>query len=339
MNNNTIFQYINSIDIREYLKNIDYNFNPLEAAWLIYQCDNITIAEKHAAWTDLIESMPDCSIPDRYECIGRDSLHEFLREYINVENECIRRFKDSTGAIYSCYKYYKDDENWSGYWSSFSSLQKCLDSIDKSLLDKVAFIRVRKEFIDKSDSCVEIDFNTDFNIMAIYDSTLSESERDVIDESFDGMWFEFPVPFEKGDIVVQKSNRCSLGYDKSDIFVLTDLAAWGVNDFTRANGGTHDMNAWGHYIYDNGILYTEHTTSNYMSLIRCPQPLTGRNRILNAVSTFIKGEAPLELFLNAYRKIILDELSKDAWIEIFPDEQIEKCGLTPVSMKDQKNKA
>ena len=102
MNNNTIFQYINSIDIREYLKNIGYNFNPLEAAWLIYQCDNITITEKHAAWTDLIESMPDWSIPDRYECIGRDSLHEFLREYINVEDECISRFKDSTGAVYSC---------------------------------------------------------------------------------------------------------------------------------------------------------------------------------------------------------------------------------------------
>ena len=29
-----IFQFINSRDIRDYLKNVNYGFNPLETAWL-----------------------------------------------------------------------------------------------------------------------------------------------------------------------------------------------------------------------------------------------------------------------------------------------------------------
>lgn len=31
-----IFDFINSKDIKEHLKNINYQFNSLEAAWLIY---------------------------------------------------------------------------------------------------------------------------------------------------------------------------------------------------------------------------------------------------------------------------------------------------------------
>ena len=42
-----ILRFVNSKDIREHLRNIDYEFNSLEAAWLIYQCRDATIDEKH----------------------------------------------------------------------------------------------------------------------------------------------------------------------------------------------------------------------------------------------------------------------------------------------------
>ena len=42
-----ITRFINSRDIREHLKKIGYQFTSLEAAWLIWQCKNITLAEKH----------------------------------------------------------------------------------------------------------------------------------------------------------------------------------------------------------------------------------------------------------------------------------------------------
>ena len=49
-----IFRFVNSKDVREHLKSIDYEFNSLEAAWLIYQCRDAAIDEKHKAWNELI---------------------------------------------------------------------------------------------------------------------------------------------------------------------------------------------------------------------------------------------------------------------------------------------
>ena len=47
-----ILRFVNSKDIREHLRNIGYEFNSLEAAWLIYQCRDAAIDEKHKAWND-----------------------------------------------------------------------------------------------------------------------------------------------------------------------------------------------------------------------------------------------------------------------------------------------
>ena len=47
-------QYINSKDIRTYLKDTGYVFNSLEAAWLIYQCQGISVEQKHAACAGML---------------------------------------------------------------------------------------------------------------------------------------------------------------------------------------------------------------------------------------------------------------------------------------------
>ncbi len=58
-----ILRFINSKAIRKHLKDIDflrgidYPFLPLEAAWLIYQCRDATVEEKHAAWRKIVLSL------------------------------------------------------------------------------------------------------------------------------------------------------------------------------------------------------------------------------------------------------------------------------------------
>lgn len=89
-----ILRFINSKDIRKHLKDIDYKFNSLEAAWLIYQCHDATIDEKHKAWNELIETMPDCKIEERYFTDPQESLHDYLKKYIEVENKLIKEFYD-----------------------------------------------------------------------------------------------------------------------------------------------------------------------------------------------------------------------------------------------------
>ncbi len=87
-----LLKFINSNDIRNHLEKIGYEFNSLEAAWLIYQCRNATVTEKHKAWNELTETMPDCRIEERWFTPGRESLHEFLKKYMELEDKYINDF-------------------------------------------------------------------------------------------------------------------------------------------------------------------------------------------------------------------------------------------------------
>lgn len=78
-----IFRFVNSKDVREHLRDIGYEFNSLEAAWLIYQCRDAAIDEKHKAWNELIAH---AGLPDRethqYRCAGQPSC---VSEAVYVE--------------------------------------------------------------------------------------------------------------------------------------------------------------------------------------------------------------------------------------------------------------
>ena len=54
-----LFQFINSKDIEEHLKAIDYKLSTMEAAWLVWQCTHASLAQKHEAWERIIHTMPD----------------------------------------------------------------------------------------------------------------------------------------------------------------------------------------------------------------------------------------------------------------------------------------
>lgn len=50
-----ILRFVNSKDIRKHLETIGYEFNSLETAWLIYQCRDATIDEKHRPGPNLLK--------------------------------------------------------------------------------------------------------------------------------------------------------------------------------------------------------------------------------------------------------------------------------------------
>ena len=98
-----ILQFVNSKDIREYLRTIDYQFNALEAAWLIWQSCNTTVDERHQAWKKVILEFPDCAIEERMNTRQQPSLHGFLREYMEmVKDMCqryVREFPEQKGSL------------------------------------------------------------------------------------------------------------------------------------------------------------------------------------------------------------------------------------------------
>lgn len=83
-----VYSLINSKDIAEYLREIHYEFNSLETAWLIWKNDYLTFDEKKEKWHEVIETMPDCEVSEREGWhTGWESLHQMLQEYMNLVNE------------------------------------------------------------------------------------------------------------------------------------------------------------------------------------------------------------------------------------------------------------
>ena len=77
-----VYNYINSKDVRNYLRNINYSFSPAECAYIVGLSKTVNLREKMLAFKEIIHSMPDC-------IIGGKSLHKFLRRIIRSKKDPI----------------------------------------------------------------------------------------------------------------------------------------------------------------------------------------------------------------------------------------------------------
>lgn len=99
-----------------------------------------------------------------------------------------------------------------------------------------------------------------------------------------------------------------------------------VRDWTRKNGDTSDMNAWGYFQDTDGTIYHE-VMHNYMDLEYYHDELTGKKRILKALSNFVKGEIDVEFLCRAYHSLMCDEYTKDSIPCDFTDEDLKLAGI------------
>ena len=83
-----IYRFLDSNDIRAHLQSLRYGFTLPEAAFLVWQCATAPLSEKHAAWRELIKTMPDCRMERRRNMCEIQSMHGFLQEYIELEKSC-----------------------------------------------------------------------------------------------------------------------------------------------------------------------------------------------------------------------------------------------------------
>lgn len=78
-------KFFNSNTVRTHLQRIRYQPTALEAAWLAWQCETISLEEKYTAWQEIIETLPDCPTDSRTLWLKKkykDSTHAFLQAYI-----------------------------------------------------------------------------------------------------------------------------------------------------------------------------------------------------------------------------------------------------------------
>ena len=298
-----IFRFINSRDIREYLKSQNYPFTSLEAAWLIYQCRCATIKEKHEAWQELIQTMPDCAVAERPHTARHESLHQFLKEYIRTEDEILDWFfRDEKDAIYNCE--FWEYAMWCPGGEYFDSFQKCLKAYTDRRLGKMTF-KITKQILN-SDQSTSVVFSADNEPLTFDTSWYPEGGDEILYGVLGGLEFDFPTPFTKGDILCESEVYEMNPSLRADLFVITDLPACSKNESYR--DGCR-MKVWGFFLkYDGTLQYED--MYNYMNLEYFRGELSGKKRILKALSNYIKGEIDVGLFANAYHKILCEEYAK-----------------------------
>lgn len=315
-----ILRFVNSKDIRKHLARIGYEFNSLEAAWLIYQCRDVAIEEKQKAWRELIATMPDCPMPDRKHGPRSMSLHEFLRRYIAVQNACMEQFReDNHGDMYAADKPYvylfgfrlkngsRQDYN-DAVCSSYSSLCEIIRrELKEYSNDDVVSIRCRKAQLDATAVEYEAVLTPELNMMEIRQWGLDHEDADIYYAVFDDLWFDFPTPFNRGDIVWNP--RRPEGYCAGP-FVVTGVCLDGieserVKENIRQYGDVTDMCARGYFQDPDGGIYYE-DMYNYMDLEFCDKVLIGTSRTLIPLSSYLKEKIDAGLLARAYHQIMTE---------------------------------
>ena len=117
------FKFINSNAIRNYLKEIGYRFSTAEAAFIVWQSNFHSMAEKHKAWQYIIDNFPDeekiniAIAPSYWKPIKDDfkefsGLHAYLKAYIAAEQRLAElALSDEENTVFSQSIHLKDIRN------------------------------------------------------------------------------------------------------------------------------------------------------------------------------------------------------------------------------------
>lgn len=295
-----ILRFIPSRAVREYLEEINYEFNAIECAWLVYRCRTAILAERHAAWQEIIDTMPDLEVNS--EDLPHKSLHKFLKQYMEIENRSIQQFfehKDNAFYQFSWsyvdYDYYKPYYNTVDECFSAAKFQMENDPISPEE-EPFAYIDIAKLYDGAVRGRVQFKPNGQIISTLPLAYLLSKEEFRLYDFVFQRMDFVFPCPFKKGDILFdvrlkEYPNHNLMVFEKMDFAENGALCAYGY------------MMDDGHIIREGfDCLYLEYYKSEYFE---------NEYRALDYLRKYLLGELSLTGLMNKYHQILCEEQAKN----------------------------
>ncbi len=330
-------KYIESCDIAEHMRKIGYTPTAPEVAFAIYQNKKLTLEEKFSAWESVTANLPNCSMKNRVLSIP--DFHAFLEQYMDLKRKQHARFYESDGAVYFASFYRRDEsgdtERRDDTSVCFSDPNRCISYMKEKAGEqnhrelalyavyKTPVYRKYGEFCRKKarDCADQMILNRNGAVCSFFINGQSD-EDDRLDESFNNMWFAFPTPFQRGDILVSSHFR------EKTIFVLKDLSTWNTEEMLaqgispknaafgdrhveslRRNGCAMDMNAVAYCVNNSGHLFWD-WVFDFLSFEKLREPLSGNDMILLPLSRVMKGEINAGEFHGACSRIEAGEALK-----------------------------
>ncbi len=179
----------------------------------------------------------------------------------------------------------------------------------KSLHEK---LKLTLDFFKGEDACSKFEDSDRFFV--------GEKEHSV--EWLDDIWLYFPVPFKKGDIVINCLQADKEHYKNCymDIFVFDK-----ATDNLRKRADCSDMNGYGYFQLEDGAVYYE-SMWTYMDIEYYRGELTGQGKLLYALSNYLKGEfGENPALLLASQRALMMRNYRDDWNEDFLNFYTEKA--------------
>lgn len=232
-----IYNFINSKDIEIHCRNNQYNFTPLECAFLIWQCRKYTISEKHKAYQKLIDKFPDYLFYLREWDYMKISLQQFLIKYMEIENRLINILENNKIAAVT---YIKSSDNIDSLYpfneKLYLSKHICLSAINKyenkSNRDKckVIFRPLLLEAKERTSS-ISLYVNEELEDVFITETGFLSAEEIKIFHTFDEIRIEISLPFKDNDLLIEKYIYNAEPFEyKTDEFEFSDtgmgLISW-----------------------------------------------------------------------------------------------------------------
>jgi hypothetical protein len=222
-------------------------------------------------------------------------LHQFLKRYVELEEELIASFyKVETNAVYS-YRMYFDDgsRNWYNVSAMFKTFDEAyVDSWDEELPEP-NFVEFTKTYFGAEGKQIFVRLNAAKEIVRVDETNYlaSDEEYSVFQFGFQEMNFEFPLPFKKGDVLRKARGRYTRPHYSYDTYAFESID--NECGYTIAKG----------YVADENGDVQNVSIHMYMDLEHVSSPLVNGEKALLPIGKFLSGEIDLALLLGAYRDI------------------------------------
>ena len=318
-----IYDLVNSHSIAEHWKKIDYKPDSLESAWIVYNNMKLSFSEKCKYWEEIINTMPDMEIPDN-ECCSRsfDSLHSFLRCFMDLTRRFLVWFYNNAGCVYSVNEW-SEEFRIGSVFSSAERIEQYVNS--KYFEDRIRFF-LKRTVIDEFQEDEDIGLHpfativVDKKMQAVYQKIwtyngfpCSAEEYELL-KAFNGMIFDFPIPFKKGDLLYKHREGLWPKNDKEELYVYTSL-----------NKDTMDVVGFGQGMI--GHIYKSDYQGCCMDFELYDGECDNEKRIMKALSIYEKGLISDDKFTKLYQYILMEEEMKYSIVCHFSEEILELVGI------------
>lgn len=161
-----ILKYLNSRDIAEFLESIHFEFNAMQAAYVVYINDWLTIEERIKLWREITETMPDCEYQSlsNYSIYIKPSAHVAILDHIEKVQSDLQAFLENNHEDDECV-YVPISSRWGRCpeWISSESKEgqsvggavwnKCIRAMPFTSFEKcIQYLKNESDLCERSDS-------------------------------------------------------------------------------------------------------------------------------------------------------------------------------------------